>query len=100
MTSKSISVGVERDQSNHIEKPIYTYRIEPKPSASDRSAMHHGTTDLEFSKSKVWQLKGRYFTERNTTGEMSFKFRNQKSDNLLGNEEKKHPMDQSGQIVK
>ena len=55
--------------------------------------MHHGTTALEFSKSKVWQLEGRYFTERNTTGEMSFKFRNRKSNNLLGNEENKHPMD-------
>ena len=62
--------------------------------------MHHGTTVLEFSKSNMWQLEGRYFTKRNTTGEMNFKFRNRKSDSLLSNGKKMRPMDQSGQIVK
>ena len=78
MTSYSISAGVERDQSNQIEKLIYTYRSKPKPSVSDRSAMHHKTTVLEYGKSKVRRLEGRYFTERNTTGEMSVKFRDRK----------------------
>ena len=68
MTGYSISVGVERDQRNQIEKLIYTYRSKPKPGVSDRSAIHHEATVLRFRKSKVWRLEGRYFTERNTTG--------------------------------
>jgi len=93
MTSYSISAGIERDKNNHIEKLVFTYRSEPRPGVSERSPIHHGTAVLEFNKTPAWQLSGRYFTERNTTGEFSLKFRNRKTDALLNTEEKKHPMD-------
>jgi len=96
MTSYSISAGVERDKNNHIEKLVYTYRSEPRPGVTGRSAMHHGTAVLEFSKSPEWQFEGRYFTERNTTGELNFKFRNRKTDTILTPDEKKHPLDPEG----
>jgi len=77
MTSYSISAGIERDLNNHIEKLVYTYRSEPRPGVSGRSAIHHGTAVLEFGSNPNWGLSGRYFTERNTTGELEFSFRNQ-----------------------
>lgn len=95
MTSYSVSAGVERDQNEHVQKLIYTYRSEPKPGVADRSAMHHGTAILEFTKKPEWRLEGRYFTERSTTGEMSLAYRNRYSDTLLEAREKVHPMDKS-----
>ena len=92
MISYSISAGIERDPSNHIEKLIYTYRSEPKPSVSERSAIHHGTAVLEFGTNPSWSLSGRYFTERNTTGELQFTFRNRQTNTQLTMEERKHPM--------
>jgi hypothetical protein len=82
MTSYSISVGIERDLNNHLEKLVYT----------ERSAIHHGTAVLEFGTSPKWGLSGRYFTERNTTGELVFSFRNRQTDTQLTTEEQKHPM--------
>ena len=92
MTSYSISAGIERDRNSHIEKLVYTYRSEPKPGASERSAIHHGTSVLEFGTSPGWSLSGRYFTERNTTGELEFTFRNRRTNTQLTSQERIHPM--------
>jgi hypothetical protein len=62
MTSFSISSAIERDNNNHIEKLVYTYRSEPRPGVSERSAIHHGTAVLEFGRNPTWSLSGRYFT--------------------------------------
>ena len=94
MTSYSISAGIERDLNNHIEKLVYTFRSEPRPSFSDRSAIHHGSAILEFGTGSKWILTGRYFNERKTTGEMEFTFRDRKIDTQLKGEEKDHPMGQ------
>lgn len=95
MTSYSISAGIERDQNSHIEKLVYTYLSEPKPGVSERSAIHHGTSVLEFGTSPVWSLSGRYFTERNTTGELEFTFRNRQTNTQLTPEERNHPMSEN-----
>lgn len=92
MTSYSISAGIERDLGSHIEKLVYTYRSEPRPTVSGRSAIHHGTAILEFCTSPNWRLAGRYFTERNTMGELEFSFRNRETDTQLTPEERRHPM--------
>ena len=57
------------------------------------SLVHHGTTVLEFTKKPKWQLEGRYFTERKTTGELSLAYRNRETETLLESHEKTHPMD-------
>ncbi|NOE32169.1 hypothetical protein [Ruegeria sp. HKCCD7318] len=93
MTSFSISAGIERDPNNHIEKLVYTYRSEPKPGVAGRSAIHHGTAVLEFGTNPSWSLSGRYFTERNSTGEIELAFRNRRTNTQLTDEERKHPLD-------
>ena len=96
MTSYSVAAGVERDKNEHVQKLIYTYRSEPKPGIAERSAMHHGTAILEFTKKPVWRLEGRFFTERSTTGELFLAYRNRDIDTFLEAHEKSHPMDKPG----
>lgn len=91
MTSYSISAGIERDKNLHIETLVYNYRSEPRAGVADRSAIHHGTSVLEFGTNPKWSLTGRYFTERNTTGELELSFLNRRTDTQLTAKERKHP---------
>ncbi|MGX9355025.1 Cap15 family cyclic dinucleotide receptor domain-containing protein [Roseobacteraceae bacterium S113] len=95
MTSYSISAGVERSLNDHVIRLVYTYRSEPRPGVSDRSQIHHGTSILEFSKKPTWQLKGRYFTERSTTGEINLTFDCRDHDAPYDDKIKAHPMQRS-----
>ena len=49
---------------------IYTYLNEPKAEVRDRSAIHYGTATFILDEKK--HLIGRYYTDRNTSGDMDF----------------------------
>lgn len=50
----------------------YLYLNRPDARYEDRSRMHHGSTALVVSGEPPRRLKGRYWTDRDTKGEMDF----------------------------
>lgn len=51
----------------------YMYLNEPKSSIEHRSRMHHGSTSLAISGRPAIRLYGRYWTDRESRGELDFK---------------------------
>jgi hypothetical protein len=56
----------------------YLYLNRPDARFEDRSHMHHGSTALVLSGQPVHRLRGRYWTDRDTKGELDFTLRNRK----------------------
>lgn len=56
----------------------YLYLNRPDARFEDRSRMHHGSTALVLSGQPVKRMKGRYWTDRDTKGELDFTARNKK----------------------
>jgi hypothetical protein len=70
--SKSISASFDIDIDRGLQRLIYSYHNTPKASVRERSALHYGTTILEFDGFEVTELQGNYWTDRETTGEIKF----------------------------
>lgn len=56
----------------------YLYLNRPRTRVRDRSPMHHGSVALEISGTPAHRLTGRYWTDRDSKGEMHFEARNPK----------------------
>jgi hypothetical protein len=63
------------DAANQVRKLSYSYQNQPKPTVVNRSPPHSGTALFEIIGTPVTKLKGTYWTERKTTGEMELVFR-------------------------
>lgn len=50
----------------------YLYLNRPDAGVEHRSRMHHGSTALDISGSPAKRLKGRYWTDRDSKGELDF----------------------------
>jgi hypothetical protein len=50
----------------------YLYLNRPDANVEHRSRMHHGSTALDISGSPAKRLKGRYWTDRDSKGELDF----------------------------
>ena len=66
--SKSISGSVEEILGE--PELIYTYLNESKARIRERSSIHYGTATFTIENKK--QLTGKYFTDRETTGDLYF----------------------------
>lgn len=66
--SRSVSGSIEEILGS--AELIYTYLNEPKAQVRDRSAIHYGTATFVLSEKN--HLTGRYYTDRNTSGDMDF----------------------------
>ena len=66
--SRSVSGTIEDIFGSH--ELIYTYLNEPKAQVRDRSAIHYGTATFILVEKN--HLKGSYYTDRNTSGDMDF----------------------------
>ena len=53
----------------------YIYRNRPSPSVEHRSRIHHGSALLDVSGRPATRLVGRYWTDRNSRGELVFEDR-------------------------
>lgn len=70
--SSSVSITGELIKDNKNEYAlIYSYRNEPKENVKNRSQIHYGTAKLSIINES--ELKGMYFTDRKTTGNMILK---------------------------
>lgn len=72
-TSKS-SIG-ELTHSDGSWYFTYIYLNEPELSFEDRSRMHHGSASYTLVGSPVTRMGGRYWTDRNSRGEIQFTVR-------------------------
>lgn len=57
----------------------YLYLNRPRTAVRDRSPIHHGSVALEVSGTPAHRLAGRYWTDRDTKGEMRFEARKSKT---------------------
>lgn len=66
--SRSVSASFDIDEKKGIYALYYTYVSEPQITIQDRSAIHYGTTRLRFENDNPTELKGEYWTSRDTKG--------------------------------
>lgn len=71
--SRSYSIGASFDIDNErgFQQLFYTYLNTPKAGVRERSEIHYGSTILNFDGFKVTKMDGEYWTDRETTGEIT-----------------------------
>lgn len=75
MSSRSFLADFWLDGDKQIRKLGYSYTSTPLPSVAYRSKPHDGTMVFEIIGNPVNKLKGVYWTEHKTTGEVILTFR-------------------------
>lgn len=70
--SKSTSSLASVSMQDHTAVLAYLYLNRPKPSVEHRSRMHHGSTVLDIVGTPAIRLEGRYWTDRDSRGELLF----------------------------
>ncbi len=78
LTDESKSVSSLAAVSTALDSPAlnYLYLNRPDPRFEDRSRMHHGSSSLDISGRPATRLRGRYWTDRDSRGELDFTQRN------------------------
>lgn len=76
--SKSRSTSAVLSSADGQWSLAYMYLNRPDIAVEYRSRMHHGSTLLELAGSPTARLRGRYWTDRDTKGELSFQVRSAK----------------------
>lgn len=71
--SHSISSSFNIDKVSNVQQLFYSYLNTPKSGIRERSAIHYGSTLLNFDGFKVDKMTGEYWTSRETTGEIELK---------------------------
>lgn len=71
--SRSYSIGASFDIDNErgFQQLFYTYLNTPKAGVRERSEIHYGSTILNFDGFHVTKMDGEYWTDRETTGEIT-----------------------------
>lgn len=92
MRSDSYVEGFQIDDERQVRQLAYSYQSRPRLSLQQRSTPHDGTAVFEVIESTDRKLRGRYWTERKTTGEMEFCFRSSDILEELSAELGGHPM--------
>ena len=88
-TSSTISVALLTDESQSQSQSVlakatkvnglsYLYLNEPEMAANEGSHIHRGAAIFRLSDTPVARLRGRYWTDRETRGELIFKERHSK----------------------
>ncbi|MCC5947771.1 MAG: hypothetical protein JJT89_04875 [Nitriliruptoraceae bacterium] len=70
--ARSRSTLAHVDSAAGMETLSYTYLSRPAVSVEDRSRMHHGTAMLDIVGRPGRRLDGRYWTDRDSRGELRF----------------------------
>jgi len=73
--SRSSSFMGQVDAIDGTTTLSYSYRNRPSPSVEHRSRIHHGSALLDVSGLPAASLVGRYWTDRNSRGELLFEDR-------------------------
>ena len=92
MRSDSYAEGFRIDDERQLRQIAYAYASTPRPPVLDRSAPHNGSALLDIVVSPEKRLRGRYWTERGTGGEMDLAFHGPQRLEVLPVEMAAHPM--------
>lgn len=71
MDSFSVSEGFNIASEKQIKQLAYIYTSKPRISLQERSLPHDGAMVFEIIEKPKSKLRGRYWTERKTTGEIT-----------------------------
>ncbi|RQO40166.1 hypothetical protein DBR39_04235 [Chryseobacterium sp. KBW03] len=76
--SRSYSIGAsfDIDTERGFQQLFYSYLNTPKSGVRERSEMYYGSTILNFDGFKVEKMDGEYWTDRETTGEITLEKKN------------------------
>lgn len=76
--SRSYSIGAsfDIDTERGFQQLFYSYLNTPKAGVRKRSEIHYGSTLLNFEGFKVTKMEGEYWTDRETTGEITLTKKN------------------------
>ena len=74
MTSYSFIADFILDKENQKKKISYSYESNPISKVKERSPQHYGTTILDIIENSNKKLKGHYWTDRKTTGDITVDF--------------------------
>jgi hypothetical protein len=78
MKSFSYAEGFHIEADRQIKQLAYVYTSKPSLTVSDRSSPHDGTALLDIIGKPRLKLKGRYWTERKTSGEIELEYKTSK----------------------
>lgn len=70
--SRSVSTVAVVTDDQTVTSLDYMYLNRPDSRVEDRSRMHHGSASLDIIGQPVTRLRGRYWTDRNSRGELEF----------------------------
>jgi hypothetical protein len=91
MQSDSYVEGFLIDEQRQRKELTYSYTSKPRVSVAHRSNPHDGACVLSIIESPKRKLSGRYWTERQTTGEMIFEFYSEEMLEELPEDHRDHP---------
>lgn len=92
MKSTSISEGFNINIDKQVKQLSYIYTSKPRIIINNRSVQHDGAILFDIIENPTRKLKGRYWTERNTTGEITLTFESKKMLEEMPEETPEHPV--------
>jgi hypothetical protein len=92
MKSFSYIEGFVIDSERQLKQLTYVYTSKPNLSVLNRSKPHDGTTVFDIIEKPDLKLTGRYWTERETTGEIKLEFKSKSIWEELPEDLGKHPV--------
>ena len=92
MKSYSVSEGFKIDKERQLKQVSYIYTSKPRISLQQRSVTHDGAAIFDVIEKPEMKLKGKYWTERKTIGEIELHFHTRKLFDEIPQEIEKHPM--------
>ncbi|MCX5727202.1 MAG: hypothetical protein NT030_08630 [Candidatus Saganbacteria bacterium] len=78
MESASFSAEFMIDSETNIKRLAYNYISKPKEAFRERSSIHYGTVLLTIVSQPKYSLKGGYWTDRKSTGDIELQFKTRK----------------------
>jgi len=91
MRSDSYVEGFQIDHDRQIKQLAYSYISRTRLTVRERSAPHDGSVVFDVIEVPARKLRGRYWTERKTTGEMEFVYECQRILEELPSDFAPHP---------
>jgi hypothetical protein len=92
MKSYSYAEGFNIDADKQLKQLAYIYSSKPRICLNQRSLPHDGAMVIDIVEKPVLKLKGRYWTERNTKGEIMLEFHSKQLFEELPEGTAKHPV--------
>lgn len=95
MTSRSYLAGFWIDSDDQVRMLGYCYTSKPSVTVAERSKPHDGTIIFEILGNPATKLKGKFWTDRKSTGEVTLTFRTKKNLDDLPEDIGEHPLIES-----